>query len=130
MTKYNDHYDPPAPTAKIALKKIESRKRLSEIEMILDTGSDITILPQSVIDKLEIEPSSDQKYVLVGFDGSIMRSKIYNLQLIFLGKRFTGNYCSIDDHIGIIGRDILNQIAVLFDGPNSEWDEIQHLQQK
>ncbi len=58
MTKYNDNYDPPAPTAKIALKKIHNSERLRDIEMILDTGSDITILPQSVIDKLDIEPSA------------------------------------------------------------------------
>jgi hypothetical protein len=43
------------------------------------------------------------------------------LQVIFLGKRFTGKYCVIDEKIGILGRDVLNQVSILFDGVNLEW---------
>lgn len=44
--------------------------------------------------------------------------------MIFLGKRFTGKYCVVDDEIGILGRDILNQVSILFDGLNLTWHEI------
>jgi predicted aspartyl protease len=130
MTKYNTSYDPPAPIAKIALKNIESSERLPDIEMVLDTGSDITILPKSAIDKLRVKPAGINKYRLVGFDGNIVESEIYCLQVSFLGKRFTGNYCAIEDSKGILGRDLLNEISILFDGPNLEWDEIQSSHQK
>jgi hypothetical protein len=69
MTKYNTSYDPPAPTANITLKKIESSERMRDIEMILDTGSDITLLPNAILAEFGIEPSGKEKYELVGFDG-------------------------------------------------------------
>jgi len=31
----------------------------------------------------------------------------------------------VDNSLGIIGRDILNQISIQFDGPNHRWDEVQ-----
>lgn len=124
MTKYSVSYDPPAPIAKVSLKKIESKERLSGIEVLLDTGSDITLLPKEALNKLKFEPSTIEKYSLVGFDGTMVESEVYELQIDFLGRRFTGKYCSVDDIVGILGRDVLNQVSVLFDGPNSEWDEI------
>lgn len=124
MTKFDLAYDLPAPIAKIAIKTIESVERLRDVKMLLDTGSDITLLPKSNLLKLGIEPS-DKTYELVGFDGHTIKSEIYHLQVIFLGKRFTGNYCAVDDVVGILGRDILNQITIIFDGPSLEWDEVQ-----
>ena len=124
MTKYDVAYDPPAPIAKVALKKIDSKERLSGVEVFLDTGSDITLLPRKALDNLKFNPSTIEKYSLIGFDGTIVESEIYELQIDFLGRRFTGKYCAVDDSVGILGRDVLNQVAILFDGPNSEWDEI------
>lgn len=97
MTKFDPAYDPPAPIAKIAVKAIEI--------------------------ELGVEPS-DKTYELAGFDGHVINAEIYQLQVIFLVKRFTGNYCSVDGPIGIIGRDILNQNTILFDGPSLDWDEV------
>lgn len=125
MTKFDLSFDPPAPITKIAIRIIESGERLRDVKMLLDTGSDITLLPQASINALGIEPSEIKEYKLIGFDGHITKSKIFHLQVIFNGKRFTGNFCAIDDAVGIIGRDILNQITILYDGPNLEWDEVQ-----
>ena len=124
MTKFNSSYDPPAPTARIAIRNPETGKRLKEIEMILDTGSDITLLPRSSVDILGVLPFGKANYYLTGFDGSTVIAEVFTLQAIFLGKRFTGNYCVLDDSIGILGRDILNQLSILLDGPNLEWEEI------
>ncbi len=124
MTKFDASYDPPAPIEKIAIKTSESGERLRDVKMLLDTGSDITLLPKTNLLELGIEPS-DKTFELIGFDGHIIKSEIYHLQVIFLGKRFTGNYCAIDDVVGILGRDILNQITIIFDGPGLEWEEIQ-----
>ncbi len=125
MMKFDRSYDPPAPIAKIAIRTTESGKRLRDLEMLLDTGSDITLVPKERLHELGIAPSDKKEYELVGFDGRIIKSEIYHLQVIFLGKRFIGNYCAVDNPVGILGRDILNQITILLDGPNLEWDEIQ-----
>ncbi len=123
MTKFDHSFVPPAPIAKIKLKRLDSSEVLGNVRMLLDTGSDITLLPISSLDSLGVQPVSERPIALFGFDGQISESEIYRLQILFLGKRFTGNYCSINDSVGIIGRDILNQIALVYDGPNLEWNE-------
>ena len=88
--------------------------------MLLDTGSDISLLPLSAIRKLKISPTNET-VKLSGFDESQTVSEIYHLQIVFLGKRVTGNYCAIDDETGILGRDVLNEFSILFDGLNLNW---------
>jgi len=84
--------------------------------------ADVSLLPASAIEKLNIEPSGE-KVKLVGFDESENIADAYTLQIIFLGKRLTGDYCAIDDEIGILGRDVLNQFSIIFDGKSLEWKE-------
>ncbi len=45
------------------------------------------------------------------------------LELVFLRKRFKGQFLLIDQPIGILGRNVLNAVALLLDGPNAQWDE-------
>lgn len=123
MTKYDESYEPPAPIAKIALREIETSKRLKDVQMLLDTGADISLLPISSVKNLGIIPLQNESYRLEGFDGSHIFSEVYYLQIIFLGKRFTGKFCVIDTEIGILGRDVLNRVSILFDGSNLTWQE-------
>lgn len=121
MTNYDESFDPAAPIAKIVLRNIETGKRVKDIFVLLDTGADISLLPLSAINQLQIEPS-DESVNLVGFDESVSVSELYRLQIIFLGIRFTGEYyCAMDDKIGILGRDILNEFSIIFDGKNLVW---------
>jgi predicted aspartyl protease len=80
MTKYSSTYSPPAPIAKIALKKIETEERLRDVEVFIDTGSDITLLPKTALDSLGFDPSEVEKFILSGFDGAIVESEIYSLK--------------------------------------------------
>jgi hypothetical protein len=40
------------------------------------------------------------------------------------GHTFRGRYLVTDDDAGIVGRDILNEISVLFDGPQRQWSQM------
>ncbi len=119
---YNESFDPPAPLAEIILRNIETGERVKTVSVLLDTGADVSLLPSSAIEKLQIEPSGE-KVKLVGFGESENIADAYTLQIIFLGKRLTGDYCAIDDEIGILGRDVLNQFSIIFDGKSLEWNE-------
>lgn len=121
MINYDPTFDPPAPTARITIRNLETEKRLTDVEMILDTGSDISLLPLASIKAIGATPLVGKKFELVAFDGRSQEYQIFRLQTIFAGKRFTGNYCVIANPIGILGRDILNEFAIVFDGPNLEW---------
>ena len=122
MTNYNESFDPPAPLAEIILRNIETGERVKTVAVLLDTGADISLLPASAIKQLNIEPSGE-KVKLVGFDETENVANVYALQIIFLGKRLTGDYCAIDDEIGILGRDVLNRFSIIFDGKSLEWKE-------
>ena len=113
--------EPPAPIAKIAARNVETGERARDISVLLDTGSDVSLLPKSVLGFLGISPLPNESYRLEGFDGSQISAEVFYLQVIFLGNRFTGKYCVIDDEIGILGRDVLNELVILFDGKNLEW---------
>ena len=124
MMKYNESFEPPAPIAKIALREIGTGERVKNVSMLLDTGADISLLPKSAVKNLKIEPLQNETFALEGVYGGQKSVEVFYLQVIFLGKRFTGKYCVIDDEIGILGRDVLNQVSILFDGLNLTWQEI------
>lgn len=120
--KYDNSFDPPAPIAEIVLRNIETGERSTKIKMLLDTGADISLIPFSMLQNLQIQ-ASEESVNLSGFDETESSAELYNLQIIFIGKRITGNYCGINDEIGILGRDVLNEFCLTFDGVNLEWKE-------
>ena len=42
---------------------------------------------------------------------------------VFGRRIFRGQFLLIDQPIGILGRNILNEVSLLFDGPRLEWTE-------
>ena len=124
MPSYDDHqFSPPAPMAKVTLRHPENETMATEASLLIDTGADVTLIPQSAIDLLEIEASSDEAYELVGLDGSMSLARAVRLDLIFLRRIFKGRYLIIEQEYGILGRDILNHLSLIFDGPQLFWEE-------
>jgi hypothetical protein len=76
-----------------------------------------------VIDKLDLTPIPDKRYELIGFDGSASIAPMVRLKLTFLGRTFRGQFLLISQEHGILGRNILNTISLIFDGPHLMWDE-------
>jgi hypothetical protein len=91
--------------------------------MLLDTGSDITLLPRRLCEEIGVE-IEDRSLDLIGFDGSISLGFYVYLDLVFLDKLFRGDFLVYDDDEGIIGRDLLNEFQIVFDGPNTEWRKL------
>lgn len=55
--KYSFNYNPPAPALKARLTKPLSNHSI-ELEAKLDTGADITVLPEHVVNELRLIPAS------------------------------------------------------------------------
>lgn len=91
--------------------------------MLLDTGADVSLLPQGSVARLGVEVDLDEGYELMGFDGSVSVARAARLDLLFLRRAFKGRFLLIDQEWGLLGRDILNRIPLLFDGPRLAWDE-------
>jgi hypothetical protein len=57
------------------------------------------------------------------FDGRRASAQAIYGDLISLNRTFRGRFLLSDEECGILGRDILNHIALLLDGPNVVWQE-------
>jgi hypothetical protein len=68
MPDYNSNdFDPPAPYAKITITNPVNGKQALQVGMLLDSGADITLVPEWVIDRLDAEMIADSHYDLVGY---------------------------------------------------------------
>jgi hypothetical protein len=117
------HFDPPAPAAIAILRNPQSGELYLDVPLLLDTGADVTLLPRSAIEQLAVPIIADQQYELVGFDGSKSFASVVTLEMIFLKRSFRGRFLLIDEAHGILGRDILNHLALVLDGPRQQWWE-------
>ncbi|MBI5839566.1 MAG: retroviral-like aspartic protease [Chloroflexi bacterium] len=124
MPEYDaESFDPPAPVAYVTLRHPVTGASLSNVPMLIDTGADVSLLPREYVDELGIESVNDVAYEIQGFDGESKLANMVELELVFLGRKFTGQFLLIDQPMGILGRNILNLVPILFDGPNGKWSE-------
>ncbi|HEX8844225.1 MAG TPA: aspartyl protease family protein [Pyrinomonadaceae bacterium] len=115
-------FAPPAPLAHVSLRNPESGAVQTDVPMLLDTGADVTVLPQVTVVKLGIEASSENRYELIGFEGHTSLASVVNLEMIFLGLTFRGQFLLTEQEWGVIGRNVLNAVSLLLDGPHLTWD--------
>ena len=121
--KYNETYDPPAPVAKVKLRNPDALESVANVSMLLDTGSDITLLPRTYCDQIGVKVSETDSLMLEGFNQTISVAFYTQVDFIFLKKLFRGKFLVYDQDEGIIGRDVLNKFSIVFDGVNLEWKE-------
>jgi len=124
MPEYDaENYNPPAPVAYVTLRNPATGDVLSNVPMLIDTGADTTLLPSDLVQELGVEIEEDTSFEVQVFDGDTKILKIAKLDLLVLDKTFKGEYLLINRPFGILGRNILNNLHLLFDGPRKEWTE-------
>jgi len=70
MPAYDSNlFNPPAPVASVTLRDPSNGNIASNVLMLIDTGADITLVPETSIGELKSEFDSDEGYELRGFDG-------------------------------------------------------------
>ena len=116
-------FDPPAPVASVTLRNPHSGAIVSDVLLLVDTGSDVTLLPRTAVEPLGGPLLAGQQYELMGFDGSKSFAPVVTLDVLFLQRAFRGRYLLIEAERGIMGRDILNHLSLLLDGPRQQWSE-------
>jgi hypothetical protein len=66
---------------------------------------------------------TDRSYELIGFEGHASSASAVQCEMIFLGLTFRGQFLLIEHEWGIMGRNILNAVSLLFDGPRLTWGQ-------
>ena len=116
-------------TASSSTPRLRSRRSLygppeasvSKVPMLLDTGADVTLVPRSAVERLGLANTSGDEFRLVGFDGSPSTASVVHLELLFQNRSFRGQFLILEDEWGVIGRNVLNALPVLYDGPKLTW---------
>ncbi len=116
-------FDPPAPVACVTLRNPDDGAMISDVPLLLDTGADVTLLPRATVEQLGVPPVAGERYELVGFDGSTSFAAVVMLDMLFLSRAFRGLYLLTEEERGILGRDVLNHVVLLLDGPQRRWAE-------
>lgn len=115
-------FDPPAPLARVTLRTLNKGKILTDVPMLIDSGSDLTLIPARFIEDLRLEVDQNESYELEGFDGNRSMAKSVQLELVFLRRSFRGRFLLVNSQSGILGRNVLNHFAILLDGPGLSWE--------
>jgi Aspartyl protease len=95
----------------------------ADVHLLVDSGADVTLLTESSVRSLGIDATAAPRYEVAGFDGGTRFLAAVELDLLFCGKAFRGRYLLTDSDMGVLGRDILNHLPILLNGPKLQWDE-------
>ena len=76
------------------------------------------------LEKIVLSLSASKIYETEAFNGATGQSSVVRVRMVFLEKNFRGDFLIINQDCGIIGRNILNQLALLFDGKKFLWEEV------
>ena len=104
MPRYGDVlFFPAAPVAHVTLRAPNNSATVNDVPMLIDSGSDVTLLPRAFVEQLGIETDTETSYELTGFDGSKSVSPVVSVHLIFLRKTFSGTVSSYRTGMGRSG---------------------------
>ena len=117
---YSDIYFPPAPVLMIRCAGPEERPPSGSILAIIDTGSDGSLVPMTILESIEAIPVGDA--VLHGILGETRVVDLFEIDLYIDDFVLPGILVASSD-VGeevILGRNVLNRLVLLLDGINGE----------
>jgi len=112
--KYSFKYSPPAPSLKVKFTKPFSNRSL-DLQAKLDTGADMTVIPQHVIGKLKLIPVS--RISVSSFDGREVWRYTYFVNLSFRNFEYRMvEVINAKRRDALLGRDVLNRMKIVLNG--------------
>jgi predicted aspartyl protease len=118
--QYSDAYFPPAPVLPIRCAGPEEKPSSDSVLAIIDSGSDGTLVPITMLESIEAIPVGDA--VLHGFMGETRVVDLFEIDLYIDDFVLPGILVASSD-VGeevILGRNVLNRLILLLDGINRE----------
>jgi hypothetical protein len=110
--------DPPAPFVNITLRNPVTGAEQTGVPAQIDTGADVTVLPEAVVRKLALPGSGE--LTVNGLGGTYHQVTVYTVQLSVHGslpEQLVEAIAGVDERWVLLGRDILNAHRILLDGP-------------
>jgi len=120
MIPYDRNIDPPAPFVEVIVQHPMTGQR-EVLSAQLDTGADISGIPQRLVDRLGLAPV--RIVPVEGYDDARVLLSTYVVRLEIAGVRFRGlEVVPIPGERTLLGRDVLNCLYIHLNGPELTFD--------
>jgi predicted aspartyl protease len=118
MPRYETGFQPPAPVLRGAI--VGPAGVTSDVALLIDTGADVSVVPRAAATSVgaHITRATAAVRFLAGPEVTLEQ---VDVALELERYRFRGTFLVVDADHGIVGRNILNALALLLDGPRLEW---------
>ena len=116
-------FNPPAPLARVVLRLPSTSDSVTDVPMLIDSGADVTLVLRQSVTLLGAIVDPNMNYEVMGFDGHKSTTQVVTLDLVFVRRIFKGRFLLTEQEWGVLGRDVLNHVAMLLNGPRLDWDE-------
>jgi predicted aspartyl protease len=118
---YDAKYDPSIPVLQVAFG-YQDRPRVGTYQAIVDTGADATIVTEEIVRRLKATPLNPGQLVTQWGDAHPVTIYLLDIQiddLLLPGIVVAGDPKS---HEIILGRNVLNKLALFLDGSSQQTD--------
>src|SRR5262245_50842323 len=89
-------FTPPAPVARVTLRRSGTSTTIEQVPMLVDSGADVTLVPKMFIETIGVSATEESSYELMGFDGTKSKAPAVELDLVFEKRAFVGRFLVID----------------------------------
>lgn len=121
MTPYSTEFDPPAAVIDIQVAGVVHPRPRVTVSAILDTGADMTAVPETLVDRLDLFPTG--RMVVEDVNGQTTIAHTYMVRLRVANKTISEHKVLLTGlDFGIIGRDLLNTLYLLLNGPEGTFE--------
>jgi hypothetical protein len=114
---YGTDFEPPAPVLRVTIAHSRRRHLRRTVLALLDTGSDVTAIPDFLIDELQLEPVGWLRVENLAGVGRRQYTYPIRLQLAELTIPRLEILDSQLDFV-VVGRDVLNRFALHLNDPD------------
>ena len=120
MYRYDPRFAPPAPYVPVQLRNPDTGTTTT-ISAKIDSGADMSVLPQAVVANLALEPTGD--ILASGYDRKPVLLPTYNVTFEIQDYTIQDVEVTVSPRNDVLlGRDVLNHLILTLNGKEQTFD--------